>query len=123
MSFIEAILSIVLLALISVILLAMSSMIRGNMQKTLAYSEMKIYAMNTFDKLQLALEQGYEIDTEDYNDPGTESGIRADVYVSNIGDVHGKYTFLIHIDMCHEETGTVTQSVAILRRGCIAHAP
>lgn len=123
LSFIEVITSLVMIAMMITIVVAMVGVMRGNMQTTMAYTDMKMYGVNTLETLQMDLEQGVQIDAENYNDDGADSGIRADVYVTDIGMVHGKPMYRVDIEMYHREAGVLAKTEAVLREGCIAYAP
>ena len=121
-SFVETVISLVLLAMVATIVLGLGAAARGNMRRTIAYSELKLYALSKIEELQIALETGYEIDAEIYSDTGEESGIQSNVYVENLGLIHGEYLFKVNVEMFHTESKTILNTMTVLRKGCIANA-
>lgn len=122
MSFIEVIVALTCIAMMMGMMVASVAVMRSNMQNAIVYADMRAYAINKFEVLQMNLENGIQIDAENYNDAGDESNIRADVYVTDIGYVHGKPTYYIYMELYHLEAGNVIRTSAVLREGCIAYA-
>ena len=118
----EAIVSIVLLVFVTAIFVGFVNIVRGNMSSTVANIELKIYATKKINEIQIDLEQGLEIDSASYNDSGEESGVLANIYITEVGQVHDKYLYRVALNLSHIETGETVRTETILRRGCVAHA-
>lgn len=119
----EAMIAVFMLLLITAIFLGFTHAIRTGLRNTKTYSELRLYALNAINRIQTELELGTEIDAENYNDTGEESGVMANIYITNTGVVHGKYMYRVDLHLIHIETGTIVKTTTILREGCIAYAP
>lgn len=122
MTLVEAITSIVLLILVTAIFMGLINVVRSNMRSTAVCIELKIYAMEKINQIQLDLENGLEIDEVNYSDSGEETGIFANVYITEVGEIYDKPLFRVEISASHVRTGETVKTQTILRKGCIANA-
>ena len=123
MTFTESIVSMVIVAMLATMLVALISLMRSNMKDTLSYANMRIYAISTFETIQMDLENGIEIDTQNYDDDGKESGVWSTVTIECMESVFDKPLYHVQISMIHKETHNHVKTQAILREGCISYAP
>lgn len=123
MSFIEVISCVIVVALLCSIIIGSASVLRNYMKDTVDYTTMKLYAVDKIESIQADLERGVEIDVQNYNDNGEESGVHADVYIRDIGEVFDKPLYHVEIRMTHTTSLLVASTEAILRQGGMSYEP
>lgn len=124
-SFIEVVACLAIVALMCTMVLSMTSVIAASNKETENYNKLRNYAVNMFEKLHMDLENGELIDSNNYDDDGSTSGIKANVYVFNLGrddSAFGKAFYYVEIKLVMRKTQEMITSKGFLREGCVAYA-
>lgn len=124
-SFIEVVACLAIVALMCTMVLSMTSVIAASNKETENYNKLRNYAVNMFEKLHMDLENGELIDSNNYDDDGSTSGIKANVYVFNLGrddSAFGKSFYYVEIKLVMRKTQEMITSKGFLREGCVAYA-
>ena len=122
MTLIEAVFSLLFVTLVSVTIVASMQIAANQLESTRNYTTLRTYAVNKIETLHMALEEGHEIDEENYNDNGEESGVHANVDVTELNkafDDESLYLVKIKLSIIRGKEGITT--VALLRKGCMAY--
>lgn len=123
MTFVEVIASLLIVAMLSSATIAAGGLFLKSTQQITSYAKVKIYAVNMLERIQTDLEDGEVIDALDYNDTGLNSGVRADVFITDLGDVFGKSLYSVELRLRARGQDDTVLSQAVLREGSTAHAP
>ena len=129
LSFVEVIISLVVVALVTMTVIAFSSIIKTNTMYMRSYTVLNAYAIDKLDRIQNDLEHGVEIEAENYNDNGEPSAsvntepIQCNTIITNIGPAFGEPFYKVELFLFHQEHGTVVHTIAFIRKGCITYAP
>ena len=122
-SFIEVISSIIIVAIISGAIIKAGMLMINTAKDATGYTKLRIFATNTIERIQDDLENGEAINTPDYySENSPSSDINAKVIVSSVGDVFGRETYLVEMEMRIKGTTISANPKAVIREGCSLYA-
>lgn len=124
MSFIEVVTSLVIISMLGVAVIGMAAILKNNTADTMAYTQMKVAAVDILDTIQTDIEAGFEVDSLSYMDEidtETYALLNSRVVVTNVGEAFGKPLYFVTIELTNKAGHQHIKTEAFMRPGCTAH--
>ena len=126
LSFVETVISIVILTMIIGMTLGIMSVLTRMTQKTKDFSELRVYEITKLAKIRDDLEMSMNfkaspIDMVDYSEVDTTAKIKADIEIYSVGEVFGEDLYIVKMNVMKTDSGSTVTSHTLLRGGCVAN--